>query len=63
MRLKIEVGCGIRDTLKARCRIKIGRRDRDILQFEGGIGVGTGIGRAHKKYFFALETGLIYAPV
>ena len=49
MRLKIEAGCGIRDTLKARCGMKIGRRDRDILRFEGGIGVGTGIGELIKR--------------
>ena len=63
MRLEIEAGCGIRDSLKARCEMKIGRRDRDILRFECGIGVGTGIGELIKKYFFALETGLINAPV
>ena len=44
MRLKIEAGCRMRDTLKARCGMKIERRDRDILRFECGIGVGTGIG-------------------
>ena len=63
MRLKIEAGCGIRDSLKARCEMKIGRRDWDILRFEGGIGVGAGIGELIKKYFFALETGLINASV
>ena len=49
MRLKIEAGCGIRDTLKARCGMKIGRRDRDILRFECRIGVGTGIGELIKS--------------
>ena len=49
MRLKFEAGCGIRDSLKARCEMKIGRRDRDILRFEGGIGVGAGIGELIKS--------------
>ena len=49
MRLKIEAGCGIRDTLKARCGMKKGRRDRDILRFECAIGVGTGIGELIKS--------------
>ena len=49
MRLKIEAGCGIRDSLKARYCMKIGRRDQDILRFEGGIGVGTGIGELIKS--------------
>ena len=49
MRPKIEAGCRIRDSLKARCGMKIGRRDRDILRFEGGIGVGTGIGELIKS--------------
>ena len=49
MRLKIEAGCGIRDSLKARCGMKIGRRDQDILQFAGGIAVGTGIGELMKS--------------
>ena len=43
MRLKIEAGCGIREILKARCGMKIGRRDRDMLRFEGGIEDRTGI--------------------
>ena len=38
MRLTIKVGCGIREILKAGCRTKIGRRDRDMLHLEGGIG-------------------------
>ena len=63
MRLKVEAGCGIRDTLKARYGMKIGRRDRDLLRFECEIGVGTGIGELIKKYFFASETGLVNAPV
>ena len=49
MRLKIEAGCGIRDSLTARYGLKIGRRDRDILRFEGRIGVGTGIGELIKS--------------
>ena len=49
MRLKIEVECRIRDTLKARYGMKIERRDRDILRFECGIGVGTGIGELIKS--------------
>ena len=49
MRLKIEAGCGIRDSLTARYGLKIGRRDQDILRFEGGIGVGTGIGELIKN--------------
>ena len=43
MRLKIEAGSGIREILKARCGMKIGRRDRDMLRFEGGIEDRTGI--------------------
>ena len=49
MRLKIEAGCGIRDALKARCEMKIERRDRDILRFAGGIGVAKGIGELLKS--------------
>ena len=49
MRLKIEARFGIRGSLKARGGMKIGRRDRDILRFEGGIGVGTGIGELIKS--------------
>ena len=49
MRLKIKAGCGIRDSFKARCGMKIGRRDRDILRFEGVIGVGTGKGELMKS--------------
>ena len=36
-------GDGIREILKARCGMKIGRRDRDMLRFEGGIEDRTGI--------------------
>ena len=49
MKLKVEAGCGIRDSSKARCGMKIGRRDRDIFRFEGGIGVATGIGELIKN--------------
>ena len=49
MRLKIEAGCGIRDALKARCEMKIERRDQDILRFAGGIGVAKGIGELIKS--------------
>ena len=49
MRLKIEAGCGIRDSLTARYGLKIGRRDWDILRFEGGIGVETAIGELIKS--------------
>ena len=49
MRLKIEAECGIRDSLMARYGLKIGRRDWDILRFEGGIGVETGIGELIKS--------------
>ena len=49
MRLKIEAGCGIRVSLTARYGLKIGRRDRDIVPFEGGIGVRTGIGELIKS--------------
>ena len=51
MRLKIEEGCGIRDSSKARYWMKIGRRDRDTLRFEGGIGVGAGIGELIKSIY------------
>ena len=34
---------GIREILKARCGMKIGRRDRDMLRFEGGIEDRTGM--------------------
>ena len=48
MRLKIEAGCEIRDSLKARYGM-IDRKARPgILRFEGGIGVGTGIGELIK---------------
>ena len=43
MGLKIEAECGIREIFKARCGIKIGRRDRNTLRFEGGIRDRTGI--------------------
>ena len=49
MKLKVEAGCGIRDSSKARCGMKIGRRDRNILRFEGGIGFGTGVGELIKS--------------
>ena len=49
MRLEIEAGCGIGDSLKARCGMKIARRGRDNLRFEVGIGVGTGIGELLKS--------------
>ena len=49
MKLKVEAGCGIRDSSKARCGMKIGRRDRDIFRFEGGIGVGTAVGELIKS--------------
>ena len=76
MGLKIEAECGIREIFKARCRIKIGRRDRNTLRFEGGIRDRTGIDgiiirlklrftdlRDIREYQFALETGLINAPL
>ena len=37
-------GCGIRENLRARCGMKIGRRDRYMLHFECGIGDRTGKG-------------------
>ena len=43
MRLKIEAGCGIRETLNAGCGMKTERRDRDKLRFVGGIRNRTGI--------------------
>ena len=49
MRLEIEAGCGIGDSLKARCGMKIARRGRDNLRFEVGIGVETGIGELLKS--------------
>ena len=42
-KLKIEAGCGIREILKARCGMKMGRRDQNILRFEGEIGERTWI--------------------
>ena len=44
MGVKIEAGCGIQAILKARYGMKIGRRDRDILRFVGGIRDRTDIG-------------------
>ena len=62
MRLKIEEGCGIRDSLKARYWMKIGRRDRDTLRFEGGIGVGTGIGELIKSIYLLLKQAYSICP-
>ena len=50
MGLKIEAECGIREIIKARCGIKIGRRDRNTLPFEGGIRDRTGIDGIDKIY-------------
>ena len=71
MKLKPEAGCGIWKILKVRREMKIGR---DVLCFESEIGDRTCIGviiiqlklrvtREIKKYQFALEMGLIDAPV
>ena len=67
-------GCGIREILKARCGMKICRRDSDMLRFQGEIGKRTGIGEIiikHKlrvnrdieKYLFPLETSFMNTPV
>ena len=49
MRLKIEAGCEIRDSLKARYGMMYRKARPGILRFEGGIGVGTGIGELIKS--------------
>ena len=41
MRVKMEAGCGMTEILIAGCGMKIGRRDRDMLRFVGGIGDRT----------------------
>ena len=67
-------GCGIREILKARCGMKIGRRDPDMLRFQGEIGKRSGIGgiiiklkfrvnRDIEKYLFPLEMGFMNTPV
>ena len=76
MGLKIEAERGIREIFKARYGIKIGRHDRNTLRFEGRIRDRTGIDgiiirlklrftdlRDIREYQFALETGLINAPL
>ena len=66
MGLKIEAECGIRE-IKATCGIKIGRRDRNTLRFEGGIRNRTGIDgiiiRLKLRFTDLRETGLINAPL
>ena len=44
MRLKIDG-----PFFNPRYGLKIGRRDRDIFRFEGGIGVGKGVGELIKS--------------
>ena len=44
MRVKMEVGCEVTEILIAGCGMKIGRRDRVMLGFVGGIGDRTSIG-------------------
>ena len=44
MRVKMGAGCGMLEILIAGCGMKIGRRDRDMLRFEGGVGDKTSIG-------------------
>ena len=36
-KLKIEAGCGIMKIFETKCGMKLQRRDRDKLHFEGGI--------------------------
>ena len=40
-------GCGIREILKARCGMKIGRRDPDMLCFQGETREEDGYRRDH----------------
>ena len=42
---KMEAGCEVTEILIAGCGMKIGRRDRVMLGFVGGIGDRTSIGR------------------
>ena len=63
IRLKVEVGCGIWDLLKARCGMKVGRQDWDMHHFEGGIGDRMGVGGIMKCIFCELETSLSNACV
>ena len=63
IRLKVEVGCGIWDLLKARCGMKVGRQDWDMNHFEGGIGDRMGVGGIMKCIFCELETSLSNACV
>ena len=71
MGLKIEAERGIRGIFKARCGIKIGRRDRNTLRFEGRIRDRTGIDgiiirlklkftdlRQHKRVSICVRNGL-----
>ena len=44
MRVKIEAECGMTKILIVGCGVKIGRRDRDMFCFVGGIGDRTSRG-------------------
>ena len=45
MRAKMEAGGGMTEILIAGCGMKIGRWDRDMLHFVGGIGDRKSMGR------------------
>ena len=57
--------CGIREILKSRCGMKIGRRDPDMLRFQGEIIIKLKlrVNRDIEKYLFPLETSFMNTPV